>query len=206
MRAVWLVVVMSAAGILACSHGRPPGASGSSDSARGPFRRVVTGLDANGRSTIVEDGPVPRPARASLADFPPALLAEAPFLRYVLESDAVWFGALPLPAGAPVDPLAGALLPSDGITPTLPRGGFAAAMVRWAPGGPAFPMHDSPTVDLVVVISGELELRLDAGSTVLRSGDVVVQRGTRHTWKVVGTQPCEVLLVLLDALGPAAPP
>ena len=181
-----------------CAHA-PPTASSS-----GPFRRVVTGLDSAGRSVIVEDGAVPEGARMSAASFDASLLAQAPFLRFVLESDGIWGGALPLPAGAPDDPLRGPSLGSDdGLTPNLPKGGFAAAMVRWAPGGPSFPMHDSPTVDLIAVISGALELQLEAGSTVLRAGDVAVQRGTKHTWKVLGEEPCVAFVVLLDATGRA---
>lgn len=140
-----------------CAHAPPTASSG-------PFRRVVTGLDAAGRSAVVEDGAVPEGARMSAASLDASMLAQAPFLRFILESDGIWGGALPLPAGAPDDPLRGPPPGSDdGLTPNLPKGGFAAAMVRWAPGGPSFPMHDSPTVDLAVVISGALELQLEAG-------------------------------------------
>jgi len=179
-----------------------PRASATGVAATGPFRRVVTGLDARGRSAVVEDGPVPANARVDANSFDLKTRTLAPFTRYILEADGIWFGALPLPPGAPDDPLRGPPLPEDGFTPRLPAGGFAAAMLRWAPGGPEFPMHDSPTVDLMVIVSGAMELRLESGSTIVRPGDVVVQRGTKHTWKVVGDEPCVAFGILLDARAP----
>ncbi len=198
----WLVAALPAALLVGCAHS--PGVK-EAVAQPSPFRRVVTGLDASGRSMVVEDGPVPDAVRLSAARLPPEALAAAPHLRYVLESDAIWFGALPVDAGTTNDPLRGPLPDSDdGMTPKLPRAGFAAAVFRWAPGGPSFPLHDSPTLDIGIVVSGAVELQLEAGSTVLRAGDVVVQRGTRHTWKVVGDEPCVMLGVLLDATGTAA--
>ena len=45
-------------------------------------------------------------------------------------------------------------------------------------------MHASPTIDVNVVIDGDLWLVLDNGTvTHLRTGDVVVQNGTRHKWE-----------------------
>lgn len=203
-----LAASLAVVALVGCDHSRAAGKSSVSSPA--PFRRVVTGLDARGRSTIVEDGPVPEDVRMSAARLPPDVLAAAPYLRHVLESDPIWLGALSVDLGSGADPLRGPLPGSDdGMTPNLPRAGFAAAIFRWAPGGPSFPMHGSRTLDIGVVVSGAVELELESGSTVLRAGDVVVQRGTRHTWKVVGDEPCVMFGILLDATdatgaGPAA--
>jgi hypothetical protein len=44
-------------------------------------------------------------------------------------------------------------------------------------------MHTTDTVDLDVVVSGEVWLELDDGAEVhLRAGDSVIQNGTRHAW------------------------
>jgi quercetin dioxygenase-like cupin family protein len=196
------LVALAAATLAGCAHS--PAVSKEAAAGATPFRRVVTGLDASGRSAVVEDGPVPEAVRMSAATLPPDVLAAAPHLRHVLESDPIWFGALPVDAGAYADPLRGPLPGSDdGMTPKLPHAGFAAAIFRWAPGGPSFPMHASPTLDFGVIVSGAVELQLESGSTVLRAGDVVVQRGTRHTWKVVGDEPCVMFGILLDATGKA---
>ena len=84
-----------------------PRASATGVAATGPFRRVVTGLDARGRSAVVEDGPVPANARVDASSFDLKTRTLAPFTRYILETDGIWFGALPLPPGAPDDPLRG---------------------------------------------------------------------------------------------------
>jgi quercetin dioxygenase-like cupin family protein len=51
-----------------------------------------------------------------------------------------------------------------------------------------------------------MELILETGSTVVRAGDVVVQRGTPHAWRVVGDQPCTFVSILSGAVNsPVAP-
>jgi quercetin dioxygenase-like cupin family protein len=56
------------------------------------------------------------------------------------------------------------------------------------PDAPGF--HTTPTIDYIIVLSGEVDLELDAGSVHLTPGDIVVQRATRHAWRVNGDQPC----------------
>ena len=47
-----------------------------------------------------------------------------------------------------------------------------------------------------VVISGSITLELDDGESVLLSaGDVYVQNGTRHAWRV--HEPCRLAVVLI---------
>lgn len=62
-------------------------------------------------------------------------------------------------------------------------------------------MHRTETLDYAVILSGECDMLLDSGECVerLKTGDVVIQRGTNHQWKVVGKDPCRLLFVLLDA-------
>jgi quercetin dioxygenase-like cupin family protein len=43
-------------------------------------------------------------------------------------------------------------------------------------------MHRTDTIDYGIVLSGEIHLILEQGETLLRSGDVVIQRGTNHSW------------------------
>ncbi len=43
-------------------------------------------------------------------------------------------------------------------------------------------MHYTPSLDLVVVLEGEVVLKLDTEESVLREGDFLVQNGTRHAW------------------------
>jgi quercetin dioxygenase-like cupin family protein len=60
-------------------------------------------------------------------------------------------------------------------------------------------MHKTNTVDYIVVLKGEIYAILDKGETLLRAGDVFVQRGTNHSWSVRGSEPCVIAVVLVDA-------
>ena len=60
-------------------------------------------------------------------------------------------------------------------------------------------MHKTSTVDYIVVLKGEIYAILDKGETLLKPGDVFIQRGTNHSWSVRGNEPCIVAVVLVDA-------
>jgi quercetin dioxygenase-like cupin family protein len=60
-------------------------------------------------------------------------------------------------------------------------------------------MHKTNTVDYIVVLKGEIHAILDQGETLLKPGDVFIQRGTNHSWSVRGNEPCIVAVVLVDA-------
>jgi len=48
-------------------------------------------------------------------------------------------------------------------------------------------MHKTSSVDYIILISGEVDLLLDAGEAKgLKPGDVVIQRGTNHAWVNTG--------------------
>ncbi len=146
-----------------------------------PFRRVVTGVDREGRSCVTSDGAVP----------PAAAWAEPG-------------------VGRGADPWAVASVPVDLSDDTAPvaeyvlrewpaPGGAIARMIRWEPGF-SYPMHRSDTIDIGWVLDGQVELILETESVVLRAGDVVVQRGTVHGWRVIGRAPCTLGMLLLDAV------
>jgi len=60
--------------------------------------------------------------------------------------------------------------------------------------------HRTDSIDYAVVISGEIDMELDAGKSVhLKAGDVLVQRGTIHNWVNKGTAPCVIAFVLVAA-------
>jgi uncharacterized cupin superfamily protein len=50
-----------------------------------------------------------------------------------------------------------------------------------------------------MILSGEIDMLLDASERRLKAGDVVVQRGTNHAWVNRSDQPCRVAFVLIDA-------
>jgi mannose-6-phosphate isomerase-like protein (cupin superfamily) len=61
-------------------------------------------------------------------------------------------------------------------------------------------MHTTYTVDLVVVVSGEVWLELDHGQqTLVKPGDIVIQNGTRHAWRNKTDQPCVMAVSLVGS-------
>jgi uncharacterized cupin superfamily protein len=51
-------------------------------------------------------------------------------------------------------------------------------------------LHQTDTVDIVTILSGELYAVTETGETLLKPGDSLVQRGTVHTWSNRGNVPC----------------
>jgi mannose-6-phosphate isomerase-like protein (cupin superfamily) len=143
-------------------------------------RRVVTGVDAQGRSTIVSDGQVPAGAHAE---------GEGR-----ITSDLWLLHDVPATLKSLGDPMR-----DYSITAWPPAGGAVARIATW-PAGFEYPMHQSDTIDFIFVISGAIELIVEGGRTVLHPGDSVVQQGTKHGWRVVGEQPATFAGVLVSAL------
>lgn len=63
--------------------------------------------------------------------------------------------------------------------------------------GPHPLMHQTPTVDLVYMISGEIICILDDGEVTLRPGDCFVQRSTNHAWSNRTDRPAVFLGLLV---------
>ncbi len=60
-------------------------------------------------------------------------------------------------------------------------------------------MHRTSTVDYAIVLKGEIHAVMERGETLLRAGDILVQRGTNHSWSVRGNAPAIVAFVLVSA-------
>ncbi len=60
-------------------------------------------------------------------------------------------------------------------------------------------MHITRTVDYIIVLRGEIFAAMDKGETLLKAGDVLVQRGTNHSWRNRSDQPCVIAAVLVSA-------
>jgi quercetin dioxygenase-like cupin family protein len=55
-------------------------------------------------------------------------------------------------------------------------------------------------VDYAILLSGEIDLELENNEVVhLKPGDVVIQRGTTHTWVNRGSVPAVTAFILIDA-------
>jgi mannose-6-phosphate isomerase-like protein (cupin superfamily) len=67
------------------------------------------------------------------------------------------------------------------------------------PQGSAHPgMHTTDTVDYALVLSGEIYAVMDEGETLLRAGDILIQRGTSHAWANRSSAPCRIAFILID--------
>ena len=60
-------------------------------------------------------------------------------------------------------------------------------------------MHKTSTVDYLIVLKGEIWAILDDSETCLKQGDVMIQRGTNHSWSVRTEAPCLLAAILVNA-------
>ena len=60
-------------------------------------------------------------------------------------------------------------------------------------------MHATDSVDYLVVISGEMHMLMEEGEILLKAGDCIVQRGTKHAWVNRSSAPCVMAAILVDA-------
>jgi mannose-6-phosphate isomerase-like protein (cupin superfamily) len=170
-------------------------------------RRVVTGIDPEGKSVIVSDGSPPRSVTLELAGG-----------RKM--TDLWHLGSRPRsPAdGGDLDHYANLVPPPGGThwrvvefppDSTVPQGvepdDLAAEVSEKLPDwlahvDPSRPgMHKTATIDFGIVLSGEIWLELDDSEVLLKPGDCIVQRGTMHAWRNRSDRPCVMSFVLIDA-------
>lgn len=61
-------------------------------------------------------------------------------------------------------------------------------------------MYKTLSVDYAYLLSGEVILRLEKGEEkLLKSGDLVVQKGAMHAWNNFTTEPCDLLGIMIGA-------
>jgi hypothetical protein len=60
-------------------------------------------------------------------------------------------------------------------------------------------LHRTDTVDIVTVLDGDLYAVYEDGEVLLHPGDTVINRGIKHAWSVRGDKPVTVVAVMLAA-------
>jgi len=60
-------------------------------------------------------------------------------------------------------------------------------------------MHETPTIDLVWVLSGEITCVLEQGEVTLLAGDTLIQRSTNHGWTNRGNGPCVLACAMISS-------
>jgi len=168
-------------------------------------RRVLTGHDTDGKSTFIADSEAPNykemPGFAGL------------FLTDLWET-----------TGAPASNAGDKDAATRPIRLEPPRNGTIVRIVEFPPdsawrgatdGTAGFKaigaghapdksssdpmMHKTSTVDYIIVLKGEIYAVMDKGEKLLRQGDVLIQRGTNHSWSVRGNEPCVIAAILVSA-------
>lgn len=59
--------------------------------------------------------------------------------------------------------------------------------------------HANDTVDYNIILSGEIYAVTQREETLLRAGDVLIQRGTAHTWSNRSDVPCVYASIMVSA-------
>jgi hypothetical protein len=176
-----------------------------------PVRRIVTGHDSQGRAVFLEDGPVPRVQRIGGPKGPlffevwNTRATPAPIDRAAGEPAESGIQLAPPKNGTRIRVLD--IPPEDeaidALTPEQARAHFAEvgagdASSHTGTGSRHAYMHRTETIDYGIVLEGELTLVLDVGETIVRAGDIVVQRGTNHGWANRSGRNCRIAFILID--------
>ncbi len=145
-----------------------------------PIRRVVTGHDATGVAKVLIDEPITnvrssRPGSAS---------------RLMWSTDAT---PADISIGEDVEDMGARIL---GTPP--PANGTRFTINDIPPGRPGR-MHRTETIDYAIVLAGEIDMEMDGSTVKLKTGDVVIQRGTNHSWINRGSETARIAFVLIDA-------
>jgi hypothetical protein len=169
----------------------------------GAVRRIVTGVNAAGRSCIVSDTRFPpgdvgpgQPVRVGLWTTESAPASNAGARDPV--PDGVIDRTPPARRGGTVVRITD--IPPDAVRPYDPSGlrrrGCKTTPERSAK-HPGF--HATDTVDYAICLEGEVWAVLDEDETLMRAGDVLIQRGTYHAWSNRSEGICRMAFILIDA-------
>jgi len=171
------------------------------------IHRVVTGLDANDRSTtLVDNVETLRSGASGIPSFNLWITDSAPpSLSFKEDMGLRKIGLTPPESGtsfrviefppvndanlAKMDPnfmmkIVGDKAPARGVAVSNPL------------------MHRTRTLDYAIIMSGEIDMMLDDKTVHLKAGDIVVQQATNHAWLNHGTEPCRVIFILMDSKQP----
>jgi uncharacterized cupin superfamily protein len=147
-------------------------------------RRIVTGHDANGKAVVASDERLTAVSRRIGAN---------------ITGCEIWStDSMPVDNSAAADAAqrAGFVKRYNYVGTGQ---GTVIRITEWAPGHARF-THRTETVDYAILLSGEIDLELENDEVVhLKPGDVVVQRGTTHTWVNRGSVPAVTAFILIDA-------
>ncbi len=173
------------------------------------IRRVVTGHDDNGRSCITEDGQTVNGIKIETANVemfevwstsgaPAQITPTEPdptFRPLRIAPDALGTclrvadlhpGEIRLPTGSEAD--VSKTILGHGDNPSVGMNANADHPT----------MHRTETVDYGIVLQGEVWMVMDSGETLLKQGDIAIQRGTNHAFENRSDETCRIAFVIID--------
>ena len=155
-------------------------------------RQVVTGHDAEGRAVFVRDKQVD--------GMPIPHLGELAFL-WSADEPATYPNAGNNPAAPGIfPPVGGIRFVVATYSPEFDVVAPEATPEMHVEDGDEPGMHRTDTTDFGVLLSGNMALQLDDGAEVsLSPGDVLIENGTRHRWRVVGDVPATLASFIIGA-------
>ena len=169
------------------------------------MRRVVTGIDKNGKSVFVSDEEPARHFKAEtgqevyevwrtygtptipvdeadptveMTSCLPEVGEGGSFLRFIYHpgTKAIEQAAKD---GVDLEAIEKRRQAYQGVNPMTGKPFFAAERLKEDQA-----MHSTDTIDYAIVVSGEIWMEMDDGAEVhLKQGDVVIQNGTKHAWR-----------------------
>jgi len=168
-----LTVAASLLGVLTSSRDAEAGQSaGKMTLPNGKMRRIVTAHNAEGKSYIASDGAVDANDLWKGTPERPLGVAseqEPPGIRHATGQSRCFVAAIQ---------------PSKEPKPTTAnRVGY----------------HRGNGVSHCLILDGELVFMVDTQETIVRAGDLIVERNTLHSWRNDSTQPVSMFIVTVNA-------
>ena len=169
------------------------------------MRRIITGHNENGKSVISIDGPPSRSIGEEAGGLYEIWNTEGSGLDSSSLKDRAdidillspvkggtkfrYFQINPIPEGIPDEAIEAA------TAEAFEKIGASHHRVDTSKNAA---MHETDTIDYIILLKGDVTLILDEEEVKLKPHDVVVQRGTNHAWINNGTEPALLIAVLID--------
>jgi hypothetical protein len=175
-----------------------------------PTRRIVTGTNSAGRSCIVEDGVSPAmqlmPGREGYRNHNLWRTLDSPAPVDASDSVLEHQGVLPPPRGTVIRVID---IPPESADPAEAKRATTAVFASMFPDAhhdaeharhPG--MHMTDTIDYAILLQGQLVAILEDGETLMRAGDILIQRGTQHAWANRSQEIARIAFILIDGTRP----
>ena len=166
---------------------------GATSAANQGVRVVVTGHGADAEGIVVSDRCAPAVGTAMGTTF--HMLWGGDDQPSYPDDGSERSGLAPMPPPGGVRLVETVVLPDDAGGPAAE---FTEGLHQREGDSPR--MHITPSLDLVVVLEGEVWMELSGGEEVhLKSGDYLVQNGTRHAWHNYTSTPARLAVTVVGA-------